>query len=944
MEVFHEFIETSTIHGLSYISTAKSKCTKCLWLLIVISGFSCSFYLINDSFNDWRASPIDTAISTHPISELKFPNVTVCPPKATNTALNYDLMMTQNVSLSLQDRETLKTENNKIFLKGPAKNYAQHFINAINPENLAAVFEGYHSFPLFKDKEIEMRISSENGSITSPGFGQGFDEDLYFSDQTYHYVLDLTRLDQTLGSGRVVVTITTTTGGASQELTYGDWDMFRFHNDYKSWSEAEQTCVLGGGQLASVLSVGDQRQVEDAVTVLTSSVWLGARLEPGQAGWSWVSGHQVGYNNWGAEYPGMVDHCVYMSGYTNKWYVTDCTQKKSFVCQFTPSVISGNLTRTYTRYNLTQLDLWWKYRSHQKLSGAGQGVMTGFRMTWMTYNMVVDKYPDYYLTTDNDQGSATSPGLGSVPPSDFWKQNHSYNFTLDTTKIGKMMTDTSSLALEVETGPSNARQACFLQSYTYTYHPERRAWPDAEQQCVEQGGHLASLHSDHQLAAVTDVTLASCDTTCTSVFAGKCITSGCTYTLLGGRVQPGGSWTWTDKSHWNYHTMPAENSSTCAYLYNGQISVYDCIYKLPFICQESSTLTTGIRRYTSNSLPSLVHGKYIANYNGSNTSLEVSGFRISWGILQTNSSMSLNTSALPKLNFKAVTKPLYKESNKALRKIMLMTSLRPVTNDNMTLLDRALEAKCKWSYENRADLSSFCKENHIIDGKTDGAIKEAFKRSSLSYVPDFSTHVVSQADLTLGTELFIIFHNCTPQFEAEKLVIFMQDVLTKHNLSTIIQTTVNSLRPGAITSKENVKSMKSFYKVLHHKFNLNLGSILTSLLSHHDLKTLVENDCPYLSKEIKKCVLNGSCPSMNAQGKFKCLFKPNFNPSRPQVGPSPSQQPPCTHAGQPARDALDFCTFLFVRPGEVQDRSDRWLPCLYRLQTCHPGGPTVLSC
>ena len=70
MNSIKEFLETSTIHGLAYISTAPSKLSKAFWLLVVVFGFSTAFYLINNSYTEWEASPIATSISTHPISEL----------------------------------------------------------------------------------------------------------------------------------------------------------------------------------------------------------------------------------------------------------------------------------------------------------------------------------------------------------------------------------------------------------------------------------------------------------------------------------------------------------------------------------------------------------------------------------------------------------------------------------------------------------------------------------------------------------------------------------------------------------------------------------------------------------------------------------------------------------------------------------------------------------
>ena len=71
-----QFLESSTVHGLSYISTAK-KWSRLFWILVVIGGFSGAGYLIHVSFDNWKQSPILTTIETLPISQITFPNVTV---------------------------------------------------------------------------------------------------------------------------------------------------------------------------------------------------------------------------------------------------------------------------------------------------------------------------------------------------------------------------------------------------------------------------------------------------------------------------------------------------------------------------------------------------------------------------------------------------------------------------------------------------------------------------------------------------------------------------------------------------------------------------------------------------------------------------------------------------------------------------------------------------
>ena len=106
MEGVRTFLESSTIHGLTYISTTR-KYARLFWFLVVITGFSGASWLIKESFDSWSETPVKTTMETLPISEIKLPKVTVCPPKNTFTDLNYDLMMTENTTLTQKMRDEL---------------------------------------------------------------------------------------------------------------------------------------------------------------------------------------------------------------------------------------------------------------------------------------------------------------------------------------------------------------------------------------------------------------------------------------------------------------------------------------------------------------------------------------------------------------------------------------------------------------------------------------------------------------------------------------------------------------------------------------------------------------------------------------------------------------------------------------------------------------------
>ena len=106
MEVFRQFLETSTIHGLSYISSTRTL-SRVFWTSVVIAGFSSAGVMIYQSFSDWEENPITTKIETLPITEVTFPKITVCPPQNTYTNLNFDIVTNGNTNVSEETKRTL---------------------------------------------------------------------------------------------------------------------------------------------------------------------------------------------------------------------------------------------------------------------------------------------------------------------------------------------------------------------------------------------------------------------------------------------------------------------------------------------------------------------------------------------------------------------------------------------------------------------------------------------------------------------------------------------------------------------------------------------------------------------------------------------------------------------------------------------------------------------
>ena len=180
MEGVRAFLEASTIHGLTYISTTR-KYARLFWIFVVLTGFLGAIMLIKESFDSWSESPVKTTIETLPIAEIKLPKVTVCPPKKTFTDLNYDLMMTENMTLT----EEMRNEMFKYALEViDEKSFS--FNNWTKLQAEEKFYNWYHGFtqiesPVYdKDDRLKIEIytSATSGVVTTQYYEDPFRPEL----------------------------------------------------------------------------------------------------------------------------------------------------------------------------------------------------------------------------------------------------------------------------------------------------------------------------------------------------------------------------------------------------------------------------------------------------------------------------------------------------------------------------------------------------------------------------------------------------------------------------------------------------------------------------------------------------------------------------------------------------------------------------------------------
>ena len=180
MEHVKAFLDTSTIHGLSWISSTR-RWLRFLWILIVIGGFAGALALIYQSFYSWEQNPISTTVETLPISEIRFPNVTVCPPENSFLNLNYDIVQSEN--LTIDDKKKSELYDNAIELIQDSF-FDEIIANLSKIEDPLRYYNWYHgytkiTYPYNSLRRLHYDIytSAVEGNFSTQYFGQQFNAD-----------------------------------------------------------------------------------------------------------------------------------------------------------------------------------------------------------------------------------------------------------------------------------------------------------------------------------------------------------------------------------------------------------------------------------------------------------------------------------------------------------------------------------------------------------------------------------------------------------------------------------------------------------------------------------------------------------------------------------------------------------------------------------------------
>ena len=308
-----------------------------MWTVVVCVGFLGAGILIYRSYNKWQESPIETTITTHPLDDLDFPMVTVCPQKGSKTALNYDLMRADNDSFSDEMRTNLKDYVWKNLVQDQHMNYIEEMMDLVTPSNIQSLYDGYQSVPkpYGSSREFQIEFETVNGS-----YQYQRDQEKTHGKNLY-CVLDFYSPTHRIASWSLVIHLQVNNpGGEAVEIRIGP--KYVLLTQKKSWAKAEQSCQDIEGHLASIGSKREQQQVEELLQerqYTRKDVWIGAKRS-GKGVFEWIDGTNMNFTQW--KNPEGENNCGYM--YNGDWWMKSCSSSQRFVCKLTPKNIENQQT------------------------------------------------------------------------------------------------------------------------------------------------------------------------------------------------------------------------------------------------------------------------------------------------------------------------------------------------------------------------------------------------------------------------------------------------------------------------------------------------------------------------------------------------------------------------------------------------------------------------
>ena len=378
---------------------------KISWLIAVLTGFVGASYLIGHSYHDWQKSPVLTTITTHPLDDLEFPAVTVCPPKGSNTALNYDLMQLNNSKDSLSEKKKMELKNViwKSLVENPHRDFAKRMVAATGKANFRKTFEGHFSVAEpYGGSGEEFRVWDTNGTIESENFKGNYSKSAFKTDRDVHVVLELPEdIEQQVGSdGSLVIELVADIQQDERGIEYLQYSngttRYTFHwmvgeiDYYSEALEADAECQSQGGHLVPQYATSDDEKDQ----IIKQAQYS----RPKRSYW----GYAKGYGDYANDYAQTIRYSFWdASGYlliaTKDLEVMtlDLNMHIAYICRITRHHINGTMVKKikFTKEQLASIsdssfEVWYRYEvvNPELQNSWKRKRMTGFRLTWFIQN------------------------------------------------------------------------------------------------------------------------------------------------------------------------------------------------------------------------------------------------------------------------------------------------------------------------------------------------------------------------------------------------------------------------------------------------------------------------------------------------------------------------------------------------------------------------------
>ena len=848
-----EFLEVSNLHGLSHISKAKSTWGKILWAISVVVSFSLAAILINNSFRDWSDHPFSSVISTYSIKSLKFPNVTVCPPKGTNTALNHDLVNLKT-SFTSSEKELLNNELNTIFFGNDNKRYARTLSGISNKKNLREIYDGFQTIPKqFSDSAFALKLSGPKGEIHSPKPSDKVEQ------QRIHYKLEFPEhIGLLVGeTGELVLNLEIDTRAEGALLEYRMGSKYDMPGNRKiisyesgSWETANKYCESQGGHLASVGTKFDAHELNSYlsgmqkwdVDTVGHTVWLGGRNHEVTENWTWVDGTKWDYEHWsvhgfvdGWAYTGSTEpepnqgsnKCLVLKSDPYEWdgdfYDYNCDYDLPFVCKYEvhKSVKEvKNLTFTFTKNNLPEESfyLWWTNSADPKVNLIG-----GFLLKWEIRNI----HSDLEIASSRVNGQVETPGLGEEYADEMYKADRKNTFTLELPQNIDEVLGAGKLVVDLKVSTSIGDTVQYMAGQTFKYFSTRKTWPEAERSCLDEGSHLASVlnfkeHVDVKLAPEVQK---SVDT----------FWLGGTYDLSKG------SWSWVDghKWEWDYwdktHNDNDPKKTKLVYYTRGQVwRSYSPKAKLPYVCKTTVTMKGSLEQRWEYKAGDLTPAKITVRWEfdkskqaplANFTNHRTPGFNITWYIVDGKGIRKNEDRELTKETWRIPANPEYPIETKSF--VAIVNAVEEAKEKGISYQTLMKEMEIFITRERIGSQSTDC-----LQGQTVMPYYVASFIQYLNLTYDVIVHVsIADDSLENGVELYSTLLYCPDykrmDFEIRK---FFTKILEEYNPRDMLQASVNMVNSDVISNLVNRDHMNQFLKRMQHILKIDLKHILPLVL------------------------------------------------------------------------------------------------------------------